>query len=131
MIATLATLLLTAVIATSTVVYTVYSIRLWKATRLSADISRYTLFISFIMEMDRQVQIAKATNRPDAAFLEQFSRLLMENGMKAVFRGVDLKKNQELAQFISEMDGMLRASNLPDAPWLRGLIDGATGKSKS
>lgn len=122
MITTLTTLLLTGVIAASTVVYTIYSIRLWKATRLSADISRYTLFMGFIMELDRQVRLAKLQHKPDAAALEQFERMLIEHGFKALLGNINLKKNPELAQYLAQFDGMLRTSNLADASWLRQVI---------
>src|SRR6266545_62780 len=99
MITTLTMLLFTGVIAASTVVYTIYSIRLWKATRASAEISRYTLFISFMMELDRQVQLAKLQQRPDAAFLEQFEKMLFEHGARSILADVDLKKNPQLAEY--------------------------------
>ncbi len=123
-ISTLTMLLLTGVIAASTVIYTFYSIRLWKATRLSADISRYTLFLNFIFELDRQVQLAKVAQRPDALFLEQFEKVMVEQGLQSILRGVDLRENAELAELLARLDGMLRTSNLnpADVSWLNSLL---------
>ena len=55
-------LIFTGVIAASTLVYTFYSIRLWRATRSSADIARFTAFMSLL------TQLMKYQLRPSAVF---------------------------------------------------------------
>ena len=122
------TLIFSGVIAVSTVIYTLFSIRLWTATRLSADIARYTLFLNFTFELHRQVEFAKATNKPDALALAQFEQVILELGVKSLLKGVDLKKNPELAEYLARLDGMLRTTNPNDAAWLRQVIQQSTGK---
>lgn len=117
-------LIFTGVIAVSTVVYTYYSIKLWKATRRSTDIARYTLFINFMLELHKMAEEARLMEKPDAPFLSQFEMVMLEMGADEALRGVKLKKRPDLMALIARIDGMLRANNVdPESiPYLRPLF---------
>lgn len=118
-------LIFTGVIAASTVVYTVMSYRQWKATRLAADISRYTLFLSFLLQIHKEAERARlAQKQPDAAILEQFEIILMEAGLGQLITDADVKKNEKLRTYISQMEVLFRANNIdPDSlPVLRDVF---------
>jgi hypothetical protein len=117
-------LIFTGVIAVATVVYTYYSIKLWKATRRSTDISRYTLFINFMWQFHLYVEEVKQLQRPDATFLERFENAVLEHGLEDMMRDVNIKKLRTFAEFIARFDGMLRANGVdPESiPWLRPIL---------
>ncbi len=67
-------LILTAVVTISTLVYTFYSIQLWRASRVAAEISRQAAFSNLWAELNRYLEILREqklaftpTNRARAA----------------------------------------------------------------
>jgi len=71
-------LILTAVVTISTIIYTFYSIQLWRATRVAAEISRQAAFSNLWAELNRYLEILRQQNAPEVDFLQKLSNLLLE-----------------------------------------------------
>src|SRR5215469_2291869 len=71
-------LILTAIVTISTIIYTFYSIQLWRTTRAAAEISRQAAFGNLWAELNRYLEILRQQDAPETAFLQQLSNLLLE-----------------------------------------------------
>jgi hypothetical protein len=71
-------LILTAIVTISTIVYTFYSIQLWRTSRAAAEISRQAAFGNLWAELNRYLENLRQQNAPETAFLQRFSDLLLE-----------------------------------------------------
>ena len=123
-------LLFTGVIALSTVVYAYYSIRLWKATRASADIAKATAFTNYLIILAKEAEKAKANDPRAATFLEQVAMLLTETAMENFLEDIDLKKEPRMRDALNKLDGLLRSQNIDPSqvPWFRPVISRLQGK---
>jgi hypothetical protein len=71
-------LILTAIVTISTIIYTFYSILLWRTTRAAAEISRQAAFANLWAELNRYLEILRQQDAPETAFLQKLSNLLLE-----------------------------------------------------
>jgi hypothetical protein len=71
-------LILTAIVTISTIVYTFYSIQLWRTSRAAAEISRQAAFGNLWAELNRYLENLRQQEAPETAFLQKFSDLLLE-----------------------------------------------------
>ena len=71
-------LILTAIVTISTIIYTFYSIQLWRTTRAAAEISRQAAFANLWAELNRYLEILRQQDAPETAFLQKLSNLLLE-----------------------------------------------------
>jgi cytochrome c oxidase assembly factor CtaG len=71
-------LILTAIVTISTIIYTFYSIQLWRTTRAAAEISRQAAFGNLWAELNRYLEMLRQQEAPEAAFLQKVSNLLLE-----------------------------------------------------
>lgn len=117
-------LIFTGVIAVSTVVYSVFSIRLWKATRSSVDMARYTAFMNLMVQLDAYVKEAKLHGRPEAVLYEQLGSMLVELGIDRFLKDVDLKNDKDAIEYFAKIEGMLRGHNIDpnNVPWFRKIL---------
>ena len=69
-------LILTTIVAISTIIYTVYSIQLWRTTRAAAEISRQAALGHLWAELNRYLEILRRQDAPETAFLQKVSNLL-------------------------------------------------------
>src|SRR5215216_6774678 len=90
--------------AISTAVYAFYSMRLWKATRLSADIGRYTLFLSFLLQLHKYAEEARELNKPEATILEQIELMIMELGVDHILKDIDFEKDKAMREYIVRLE---------------------------
>lgn len=114
----------TAIIAMSTIVYTVYSARLWKATRASVDISRYVAFMNLMLQLNQQAEEAKRKGLPEAALLEQFGNMLAEFGFERFLDDIDFKKDKYAIEYFSKIEGMIRGFGVDpnNVSWFRPVL---------
>jgi hypothetical protein len=54
----------TGVIAVSTVIYTIFSAKLWKSTRSSVNIARYTGFLNLMVMLNNSIEEAEKKGSP-------------------------------------------------------------------
>ena len=71
-------LVLTAIVTISTIIYTFYSIQLWRTTRAAAEIARQAAFGNLWAELNRYLEILRQQGAPETAFLQKLSNLLLE-----------------------------------------------------
>ena len=71
-------LILTAIVTISTIIYTFYSIQLWRTTRAAAEISRQAAFGNLWAELNRYLEVLRQQDAPETAFLQKLSNLLLE-----------------------------------------------------
>ena len=117
-------LIFTGVIAVSTVFYTFYSIQLWKATRASVDLARYTGFMNLMIQLSQHTEDAKRKGLPEAVILEQFVNILGEFGFERFLEEVDIRDDPIAREYFGKIEGMLRAINLDpnSVPWFRLIL---------
>ena len=117
-------LIFTGVIAVSTVFYTVFSIRLWRATRASVDLARYTSFLNLMTQLTQHTENAKKMGQPEAVFLEQFVSMVGEFGFERFLDELDIKNDPVAREYFGKIGGMLRAINLDpnSVPWFRPIL---------
>ena len=92
-------IVLTAIVAVSTIVYTFYSIQLWRTTRLAAEISRQAAFSNLFAELNRYLEILRQENAPETAFLERFSNLLLEFMISSLMTHAVAKDDPDFEDF--------------------------------
>ena len=118
-------LILTAVVTISTLVYTFYSIQLWRASRVAAEISRQAAFTNLWAELNRYLEILREQNAPEVPFLQELSNLLLEF-MIATLITHALDKNDEHMEAFRHKVAALIAQNETDAskfPWMSALTE--------
>ena len=71
-------LILTTIVTISTIIYTVYSIQLWRTTRAAAEISRQAALGNLWAELNRYLEILRQQDAPETAFLQKVSDVLLE-----------------------------------------------------
>src|SRR5262249_9273962 len=71
-------LILTSIVTISPIIYTFYSIQLWRTTRAAAEISRQAAFGNLWAELNRYLEMLRQQNAPETAFLQKLSNLLLE-----------------------------------------------------
>jgi hypothetical protein len=72
------TLILTAVVTISTIIYTIYSIQLWRTTQAAAEISRQAALCNLWSELNRYLEILRQQDAPETAFIQKLSDLMLE-----------------------------------------------------
>src|SRR5262249_31904768 len=78
-------LVLTAIVTVSTIIYTFYSIQLWRTTRAATEISRQAAFSNLWAELNRYIELLRRENAPEVAFLQKLSDLLLEFIVRNLF----------------------------------------------
>ncbi|MFZ5994114.1 MAG: hypothetical protein ACOYU4_03900 [Thermodesulfobacteriota bacterium] len=114
----------TAVIAISTVVYTVFSYRLWKATKATCDIARYTAFMAYLGTLAQEIDKSRGKNPVGAQFLENLMSIMAEAGFESFMKDIDLNKNPEARDFLVKLEGMFRGHGVDpmSIPMLRPIM---------
>ena len=118
-------LILTTAVSISTIIYTFYSIQLWRTTRAAVEISRQAALSNLWAELNRYLEILRPQNAPEVAFLEKLSNLFLEFMITNLIAHATKKNDRSIAEFgrkISE----LAAENKADAskfPWITKLTE--------
>jgi hypothetical protein len=103
----LPSIILTAVIALTTIVYTFYSIQLWKTTRQSAEIARQAALGNLWTELNRYVEICTQEGRPEAPFLRDFSSILAEFMIANLLKDLKAKDDPNMKEFSRKIEEMI------------------------
>jgi hypothetical protein len=116
-------LILTAVVTISTIIYTFYSIQLWRATRAAAEISRQAAFSNLWAELNRYLEILRQQNAPETPFLEELSNLLLEFMIGSLINNALDKKDEQMEAFRSKVAALIRKheTHALKIPWVMSL----------
>lgn len=117
-------LILTAIVTISTIIYTFYSIQLWRTTRAAAEISRQAAFGNLWAELNRYLEILRQQGAPEATFLQQLSNLLLEY---MIIRLVSYpsQKDQDFEEFRRKTSALVAENQATAAkiPWVTRLVE--------
>jgi len=117
-------LILTAIVTISTIIYTFYSVQLWRTTRAAAEIARQAAFGNLWAELNRYLEILRQQGAPETAFLQKLSNLLLEY---MIIRLVSYpsRKDQDYEEFRRKTLALV-AENQADAakvPWIARMVE--------
>jgi hypothetical protein len=118
-------LILTTAVSISTIIYTFYSIQLWRTTRGAAEISRQAALSNLWAELNRYLELLRQQNAPEVAFLEKLSNLLLELIFTNLIAHAAKKNDQSIAEFRRRISALV-AENEADAskfPWINKLAE--------
>ena len=116
-------LILTAIVTISTIIYTYYSIQLWRTTRAAAEISRQAAFGNLWTELNRYLEMLREQGAPETAFLQKLSNLLLESMIVSLVTYAS-EEDQNFEEFRRKAL-VLVAENEADAaklPWVAQLV---------
>jgi hypothetical protein len=109
----------------STIIYTVYSIQLWRTTRAAAEISRQAALGNLWAELNRYLEILRQQDAPETPFLQKVSDLLLEFMIANLLTRATEKNDENFEEFrrkvlvlVSENEAL--ASKIP---WVARLVE--------
>ena len=91
-------LILTTAVTISTIIYTFYSIQLWRTTRAATEISRQAALSNLWAELNRYMELLRREDAPEVAFLQKLSDLLLEFMLRNLFAYATSKDSQGAAE---------------------------------
>jgi hypothetical protein len=118
-------LFLTSLVTISTIVYTFYSVLLWRATRAAAEISRQAALSNLWTELNRYIEILRNQNGAEAEFMERLSALILEFMISNLINESAPINNLEFETFrqkvvsLAEQNKALAAKH----PWIARLVE--------
>ncbi|MBZ5594339.1 MAG: hypothetical protein LAP39_19020 [Acidobacteriia bacterium] len=115
----------TAVIAVSTIIYTIFTFRLWKATQGSVDVAKATVLMSYLSTLAQEIEKTKATNPQAAMLLQQVAMLVTEASMESFLEDINMSKQPRVRDAMNKLDGLLRANGVDphNVPWFRPVAE--------
>ena len=117
-------LVLTAIVTISTIIYTFYSIQLWRTTRAAAEIARQAAFGNLWAELNRYLEILRQQGAPETAFLQKVSNLLLEY---MIIRLVSYpsQKDQDYEEFRRKTLALVEENQADAAkiPWVARMVE--------
>ena len=118
-------LMLTTAVTISTIIYTFYSIQLWRATRAATEISRQAAFSNLWAELNRYIELLRRENAPEVAFLQKLSDLLLEFIVRNLFAYAASKDNQGAAEFRQGISALVAEdqANAAKISWITKLTE--------
>jgi hypothetical protein len=117
-------LILTAIVTISTIIYTFYSIQLWRTTRAAAEIARQAAFGNLWAELNRYLEILRQQGAPETAFLQKLSNLLLEY-MLIRLVSYPSQNDQDFEEFRRKTLALV-AENQAEAakiPWVARMVE--------
>jgi hypothetical protein len=117
-------LFLTSIVSISTIVYTFYSILLWRTTRAAAEISRQAALSNLWTELNRYIEILRKENAPETDFLEQLSPLLLEFMIANLLHQTPAANKQNFKEFRRKILVLVEENKRVAArfPWVTRLV---------
>ena len=118
-------ILLTAIVTLSTIIYTFYSILLWRTARVAAEISRHAALSNLWAELNRFIEIHRARNAGETAFLEGLSSLILEYMMSNLLTNSRAANDKAFEKVRTKIAALVK-SHAEDAakfPWVTLLFD--------
>ena len=118
-------LILTTAVTVSTIIYTFYSIQLWRTTRAATEISRQAALSNLWTELNRYIELLRRENAPEVAFLQKLSDLLLEFIIRNLFAYAVSKDNQGAAEFRQRISVLVAedGTNAAKIPWVTKLTE--------
>jgi hypothetical protein len=118
-------LILATAVSISTIIYTFYSIQLWRTTRAAAEISRQAALGNLWAELNRYLEVLRQQNAPEVALLEKLSSLFLEFMITNLIAHAAKKNDRSIAEFRRKISELV-AENEAGAskyPWITKLAE--------
>jgi hypothetical protein len=117
-------LVLTSIVTISTIVYTFYSILLWRTTRAAAEISRQSALSNLWTELNRYIEFLRKENAPETDFLEKLSSLILEFMIANLVHQIAPANNQKFEEFRQKILALVEEhkSVAVSFPWVTRLV---------
>ena len=118
-------LILTTAVTISTIIYTFYSIQLWRTTRAATEISRQAALSNLWTELNRYIELLRRENAPEVAFLQKLSDLLLEFMLRNLFAYATSKDNKGAAELRQRISALVAedATNAAKIRWVTKLTE--------
>jgi hypothetical protein len=118
-------LILTTAVTVSTIIYTFYSIQLWRTTRAATEISRQAALSNLWTELNRYIELLRRENAPEVAFLQKLSDLLLEFMLRNLFAYATSKDNKGAAELRQRISALVAedATNAAKIRWVTKLTE--------
>ncbi|MBV9673572.1 MAG: hypothetical protein JO076_12215 [Verrucomicrobia bacterium] len=117
--------ILTTLVTVSTIIYTFYSILLWRTARAAAEISRHAALSNLWAELNRFVEIHRARNAAETGFLEGLSSLILEYMVSNLLTRTQAAKDKTFDETRIRIAALIE-NHTDDAkkfPWVMRLVD--------
>jgi hypothetical protein len=118
-------ILLTAIVTISTIIYTFYSILLWRTTRAAAEISRQAALSNLWAELNRFIELHRSQNAPGKEFLEELSTMILEYVISNLLSKSSTVNDKNFGKFRRKVAALVE-NNRTDAarfPWVTRITD--------
>jgi hypothetical protein len=118
-------LILTTIVTISTIIYTFYSVQLWRITRAAAEVSRQAALGNLWAELNRYLEILRQQDAPETAFLQKVSNVILEYMIANLVTRATEKEDQNFEEFRRKITALM-AENEADAskiPWVARLVE--------
>ena len=118
-------LILTTAVTIPTIIYTFYSIQLWRTTRAATEISRQAAFSNLWAELNRYIELLRRENAPEVAFLQKLSDLLLEFMLRNLFAYATSKDSQGAAELRQRISALVAEdqANAAKISWIIKLTE--------
>jgi hypothetical protein len=100
-------LILTTVVTISTIIYTIYSIQLWRTTQAAAEISRQAALGNLWSELNRYLEILRQQDAPETAFIQKLSDLMLEFMIANLLTNAMEKKDPNFEDFRRKISALV------------------------
>lgn len=119
---------LTAIIAIATTVYTFYSVQLYRANQAAKEIARHTAFIQLWTRMVTYIGSQRDAPTRETEFLGEFSDCLLRLIVGELMEEIKRSKSPHASRFRNEMHTLLARHDLSGTSmeWLTSVM-GETG----
>ena len=118
-------LILTTAVTISTIIYTFYSIQLWRTSRAATEISRQAALSNLWAELNRYMELLRREDAPEVALLQKLSNLLLEVMITNLIAQSVSKDNQAGAEFRQKVSALIaeNEADLAKVPWITKLAE--------
>jgi len=117
---------LTSIVTISTIIYTFYSILLWRTARVAAEISRHAALSNLWAELNRFIEILRGQNAAETDFLGDLSSLILEYMISNLLSKSAAPANDKNFERFRVKIAALIENHAADAekfPWVTRLVD--------
>jgi hypothetical protein len=117
---------LTSIVTISTIIYTFYSILLWRTARLAAEISRHAALSNLWAELNRFIEILRGQNAAETDFLGDLSSLILEYMISNLLsKSAAPTNDKNFEKFRVKIAALVQnqAAHAEKFPWVSRLLD--------
>jgi hypothetical protein len=118
-------LILTTVVTISTIIYTIYSIQLWRTTQAAAEISRQAALGNLWSELNRYLEILRQQDAPETAFIQKLSDLMLEFMIANLLTNAMEKNDPNFEEFRRKISALVSENegHASKIPWVARLAE--------